>query len=209
MRQALLQPALECPADGNKRVDDLFMARGEVVVVIRVAVQDLDHRATAVERRRQSQLQQIVGNQHTLARWNDAAQAPQDGVEILDRRPVLEDRLVIRVEVPAEPRVCHERADRANDAIGERVGPSMAKQPFHHVQHAAERIRDDADDARRRQRRHARTCIAQTGAAWGNGDGICGGRHGSDTRLLTSKTNPASESSWNTGPVCRCAGSNS
>ena len=60
MRQSCLQRPLHHPTIGDEHIDDRLMPLGQVVVVVVVAVQDLDDRLARVERRRHRQFEQVV-----------------------------------------------------------------------------------------------------------------------------------------------------
>ena len=148
MRNFRLELSLHGPAVHHERVDHVFMTRGEVVVVVAVAMQDLDDRPAAVERRGERELQQVVREEHALPGRHRRPESSKDRVEVFDRRPELEARLVIGVERAAKSRVGLQRVVRQDCRVGEPVGTPEPEESFDDVQHASELVGDDADDAR-------------------------------------------------------------
>src|SRR6185503_3474161 len=152
------------------------------------------------------ELEQIVGEQNTLTDRDGGMQPSNDGVKILDWRLEFEGRLMVGVEPPIEPGIRPEGVVREDHAIREAVGPTVPEQAFDNVECASELVWKHRNDARRIQRRHARTVATQLKEVSVNGDCTCEERHGSGVSERTSKRNPAAVSRSNIGPVCRLHG---
>ena len=148
MGQLLLELPLHRSAVDDKRVDDVLMTGRQVVVVIAVAVKNLNHRASAVERRRHGELQQIISEEDAVACRNGGTQSAQDCVKVFNRRLELEAGLVVGVEVTRERRIHPERIVRKDGGIAESVRAPMPEDPFDDVQGSAKLVGNHTDNAR-------------------------------------------------------------
>src|SRR5690349_10865894 len=134
MWQLLFQLPLHRPPVNHEGIDDVFMTCRETVVIVAVAVENLNYGASAIERRSHGELQQIVGNEQAFARGDGGTQTAKHGVEVLDRRLELEACLIIRVETSREWRIHPKRVVRQDGRIAESVRASMPEDPFNNVQ---------------------------------------------------------------------------
>src|SRR5262245_54494825 len=179
------------------------MTCGEVVVVVGVRVQNLDDGPATITCRCHREFQQIVCEQDALAGRDRGMESPHDRVQILNRRLEAEGRLIIRVEPPAESSIRPERVMREDDAIRQTVRPPVPEQTFDDVERASELVWKHGDNARRVQRRHARTVATQLSEGFLKGDCTSGERHGSGVSARTSNTKPAAFSRSKIAPVFR------
>ena len=159
--ERLVHPA----AVRDEGVHDRIVLDREVVVVVHVAVEDVDHGAAEVVDRCGRQVEQIARDVHAAAGRNRPRDAAHHGVQVLDRQRVLDGRL--RVGLRAARRSACRCADGC--ASGRRDARSRparrwASRLAMMFSHPAHLVGHDVDDAwrdARHARRHARTVIAQ------------------------------------------------